>query len=89
MRPVLFSLFFLAASQAVAEGKITSFFTSMDSDCHDAFDPSEAGEGSDIPAVCKGPKKYSIYEYYSGDDSFRSIQRGKEEITGILGPTSP
>jgi hypothetical protein len=61
----------------------------MDSDCHDAFDESEAGEGSDIPAVCKGPRNYSIYEYYSGNDSFRSVQRGKEDITGTLSSNSP
>ena len=88
MKNTLALLLLLGSSAAVAEGKITSMFTSMDSDCKDAFDSSEAGEGSDIPQICKGPKKYSIYEYYGGDDSFRSIQRGKEDLTGTLWPKS-
>jgi hypothetical protein len=88
-RVILVPLLLIASFPVLAEEKTTSVFTSMDSDCHDAFDASEAGEGSDIPQICKGPKKYSIYEYYSGDESFRSIQRGKEDLTGTLGALSP
>ncbi|MEN9353932.1 MAG: hypothetical protein RL318_1257 [Fibrobacterota bacterium] len=71
----LFSLaLLLLGTSTFAADKYTSTYTDMEKDCENAFPEEEAAPGSDIPARCKGPAGNSIYEYYSGMDSYRSIE---------------
>lgn len=70
----LFLAVLLLGSSAFAADTYTSVYTDMEKDCENAFPEEDAAPGSDIPARCKGPGGNSIYEYFSGMDSYRMIE---------------
>jgi len=85
MRPLLLAALLLGPSTFAAD-KYTSVYTDMAKDCDNAFPEEDAPQGSDIPARCKGPDGYSIYESYSALDNFRHVERGGKEVTANLEP---
>jgi hypothetical protein len=64
----------ILGTSTFAADKTTSTYTDMEKDCENAFPEEEAHPGSDIPARCKGPNGYAIYESYSARDTYRSIE---------------
>lgn len=85
MRSLLLAVLLLGPS-AFAADTYTSVYTDMEKDCEDAFPEDEAAPGSDIPARCKGPDGFSIYESYSALDNFRHVERNGEAVTANLEP---
>jgi hypothetical protein len=76
-------LFFVTLT--CAQNSFKSVYTAIEN-FRDAFDPDSTNEGSDIPQICDGLGDYFIYDYFSGSDTYRSIDNHNDTFSVTLAP---